>query len=74
MGSEARARLTEMIEESGGDGFLKLDNGMVLRPDAVEFPPCRCPQHRASAEPPAGETGLSARLGEVNRRSRESRP
>ncbi len=69
MRSEARARLTEMILESGGDGFLKLDNGAVLHPDVMEFPLCRCPHHRATTEPVTSSGELSAELGEVNRRN-----
>jgi hypothetical protein len=59
-----------MILEYGGDGFLKLDNGAVLRPEVMAFPPCRCPHHRATTEPVTSNGELSVKLSEVNRRSR----
>ena len=60
MRSEARAVLAQLTEEHGKDGVLKLDSkeGPDLPPGSMEYPPCKCPQHRTDG-PPADDAVAS---------------
>lgn len=75
MRSEARARLAQLTEEHGKDGVLRLDTteGADLPPGSMDYPPCQCPQHRAT-EAPAGDTALSAKVRALNARSGDELP
>lgn len=76
MRSEARALLAQMTEEHGASGVLRLDTyeGADLPPGSTEYPPCRCPHHRAEEQQEGLAPVLSAKLRVVNERSQEDRP
>lgn len=75
MRSEARARLAQLTEERGTDGVLRLEpfEGADLPPGSTDFPPCRCPRHRAGSEPASCEDELSAKVRAVDERSQGGR-